>query len=45
VPADKENFVHLVRVSVEQMDSNSGIRRDCGLTEVCMGPGLSLTCL
>jgi chitinase len=25
VPADKENFVQLVRVSVEQMYSNSGI--------------------
>jgi GH18 family chitinase len=45
VPADKENFVQLVRVSVEQMYSNGGMRRDFGLTEICMGPGLSLTCL
>ena len=43
VPADKENFVHLVRVSEEQMYSNSGMRRDCGLREVYMGPGLNLT--
>ena len=27
VPADKENFVHLVRVSVKQMYSNSGMRK------------------
>ena len=45
VPADKENFVHLVRVSVEQMYSNSGMRRDCALTEIYMGPGFNLTCV
>ena len=45
VPEDKENFVQLVRVSEEQLYSNSEMSRGCGLTEVCMGPGLNLTCL